>query len=187
MTLKIQVKVYAEADTNVERFVPVFHRWIRDRLLDELAIDVVDYTHVEDGPAVVLIGHESDYVLDRGEGRLGLLYVNKRGDVPSPTQALARALRVASLLERENEAPGLRFRGEELLFRVADRLNAPNTDETYERLLPGLRGALEPLYGAGGFELSRVGTTRELFAARARSKTPTTFADLCQRAAISPG
>lgn len=184
MVLKIQVKVFAEQDTEVEQFVPVLHRWIREKLLDELVIDVVDYTHVKDGPAIVLIGHEFDYALDRGEGRLGLLYVNKRGDA-RVQEALTRTLKVGVLLEREASGGGLRFRGDELLIRVADRLNAPNTDETYEQLLPELRAVLEPVYGASGFELSRTGTTRDLFTVRARAKTPVSFAELCERARVS--
>lgn len=188
MTSKLQVKIFARQDAAVEEYVPVLHRWIRERLLQELLIDVVDYTHVKDGPAVVLIGHESDYVLDRGDGKLGLLYVSKGRDEPlSISQAVARALRVALLLEQEKEPKSrVSFRGDQLSLRVADRLNAPNTDQTYQRLLPELRAALEPLFGVSGAEVIRVGTARELFTVQVRARAPQSFAELCERASVRP-
>ena len=42
-------------------------------------IDVANYAHVPKGPGVALIGHGTDYFIDEGEGRLGLLYNRKRG------------------------------------------------------------------------------------------------------------
>jgi hypothetical protein len=39
---------------------PLFHEWIRtDRLPDETFIDVADYSHLKDGPGVVLVAHRS--------------------------------------------------------------------------------------------------------------------------------
>ncbi|HEV8246140.1 MAG TPA: hypothetical protein VGP93_10250, partial [Polyangiaceae bacterium] len=74
---KIQVKYFAVEPIALEHFVPVFHRFIRDHVLDELLIDVADYAHVHHGPGVVLVGHAADYYMDQGEGRLGLLYSRK--------------------------------------------------------------------------------------------------------------
>src|SRR5690606_5668475 len=89
---------------DAEKFVPVFHRWIRDDVLDELVIDVADYTHVPEGPGVVLVGHGSDYYVDLAENRPGLLYSRKR-DLPEGANliddALRRALNAVRLLEEE--------------------------------------------------------------------------------------
>ncbi len=40
----VNVKIFVEDDDAVdpERFIGAFHRWIRDRVLDELLIDVAD-------------------------------------------------------------------------------------------------------------------------------------------------
>ena len=39
-------------------FIPIFHEWIKSRRLeDEVMIDVADYSHVPDGPGVILVGH----------------------------------------------------------------------------------------------------------------------------------
>lgn len=173
MPSKIQIKLFAAEDVHVEDYVPVFHRWIREGVLRETLIDVVNYTHVADGPAVVLIGHESDYALDRSGKKLGLLVSHKRGAPVDFRQALARAAHAARLLEGEPGLDqGIRFRTDELVVRIADRLNAPNTDESYERFLPELRAAFEPVYG-GGLELARTGAPRELFTVRVRgTKAP---------------
>jgi hypothetical protein len=180
---KLQVKLFAKDDVPVEGFVPVFHRWIRDRLLDELLIDVVDYTHVADGPHVALIGHAADYVLDRARGRRGLLFSHKRGPKPARlSSALLRAFKAAELLETEaGVSHPLRFRTDSLLLRVADRLAAPNTDATYERLLPALKRDLEALYGARRYEIKRVGTPRELFSVEVRAEGAKPLGELLSR------
>lgn len=186
MTCKLQVKIYAQEDVELEDYVPVFHRWIRDRRLTDLLIDVVDYRHVSNGPAVVLIGHESDYVLDRSDGRLGLLFANKRGTLLTVSDALSRAVEVARVLENESD-PNARiaFRGDELMFRIADRLNAPNTEATYQRFLPELRDAIGLCLGSGAV-LAQVGTDRELFTVQARAIVPVSFQELCQRIPVRP-
>ena len=38
--------------------VPIFHRWIQTGAVDGLLIDVADYTHLTDGPRVLLVAHE---------------------------------------------------------------------------------------------------------------------------------
>ena len=79
---KLQLKIYLTPESaravDLEDLIPVFHRWIKQRLLPELTIDVANYRHVPQGPGVVLIGHGSDYFMDEGEGRPGLLHNRKR-------------------------------------------------------------------------------------------------------------
>jgi hypothetical protein len=183
---KVQIKVFASAPIEVESYIPVFHRWIRDNVLGELMIDVVDYSHVANGPEVVLLGHGSDYVLDRHAGRLGLLYASKREpatDEGPYVAAMRRALRACLLLEREPGPLPLAFRSDELLLRVADRLRAPNDDETFARLGPALRAALERLYGSTPFELTRVGEARDLFSVEVRAPSAPPLAELSARLA----
>src|SRR5256885_7330020 len=103
---KLQVKVFAEGHPGLapESFIPVFHGWIKHRLLPELMIDVANYAHVPKGPGVVLIGHACDYFMDEAEGRLGLLHSRKRS-APDAAERLGdafrRALHAASLLEAD--------------------------------------------------------------------------------------
>src|SRR5258708_29856126 len=110
---KLQLKIYATPDSardiQLESFVVVFHRWIKEHVLPELLIDVASYAHVPEGPGVALIGHGSDYFMDEGEGRLGLLHNRKRCG-PPPADRLSdlprRTLYAPVLLEREPSLSG---------------------------------------------------------------------------------
>lgn len=182
---RTQVKIFARSAVPVEPYVPVFHRWIREHVLPDLLLDVVDYSHVADGPSVVLIGHAVDYALDSGGGELGLLHARKREAPPEGervSDALRRAVHACLLLERE---PGveksLGFRSDELLIRIADRLAAPNDDSTLQEVLPSLTQALEPAYGKASLELSRVGTPREMFSVRIKAKSAPSLGQLLER------
>src|SRR5919198_4013028 len=79
----INVKLFVNdpEKVDVQAVVPLFHRWIQGQIFDELLLDVADYSHVPDGPGVVLIGHEADYALDNTEGRLGVRY-NRKASLP---------------------------------------------------------------------------------------------------------
>jgi hypothetical protein len=168
---KLQVKIFAEPGhgLGLEAFIPVFHRFIKQRLLPELMIDVANYAHVPKGPGVVLIGHACDYFMDEGEGRLGLLHSRKRS-APEPADRLAdafrRALYAASLLEAEPSLGGkLRFRASELLFRVNDRLAAPGTDAAFAAVKPEVEAFCARLF-AGPFELGRIGDAKSLLSVK---------------------
>jgi hypothetical protein len=165
---KLQVKIFADAGTGVtsETFIPIFHSWIKHHVLPELMIDVANYGHVPKGPGVVLIGHASDYFMDETEGRFGLLH-NRKREAPPPgdrlSDAFRRALHAAALLEREAVMAGkLRFSTNEFLFRINDRLAAPNTDATFDAVKPELEAFAAKLF-AGPFELGRAGDSKDLF------------------------
>src|SRR5580692_159182 len=136
---KLQLKIFLTPESarsvSPEVFVPVFHRWIKERLLKELVVDVANYLHVPDGPGVMLIGHGSDYSMDQREGRLGLLHNRKRAGLAPPDRLrdlVRRTLHAALLLEDEPALAGkVRFSPNELVFRVNDRLAAPSSDTTF--------------------------------------------------------
>jgi hypothetical protein len=172
---KLQLKIYAQPGhgLELEDFIPVLHGWIKNQVLKELTIDVANYAHVPEGPGVVLIGHGSDYFLDEGEGRLGLLYNRKRA-APEPGARLAdafrRAIHAAALLEKEPALAGkLRFRTDDWLFRINDRLAAPNTDETFAACKPELEAIARRMFEGGSFEITRASSGRQLFAVRLRA------------------
>jgi len=182
---RLHVKFYAEPSAiRLEAFVPIFHRWIRDQVLSELMIDVVDYGHVADGPGIVLIGHGSDYYVDCGEGRLGLLYSRKRAG-PAPSERLAdafrRALNACRLLEQEKElhAP-LKFRTDEVLLRVPDRLRAENSEAGFTSLRSELAPFLERLYGAP-VNVERTGGDKDPLSARVRAGSAPGLTALLER------
>lgn len=182
---KFQVKVYAKAgDIELEKLVPVFHEWIRSKKIpDELLIDVADYAHVPQGPGVVLIGHQSDYYLDVADDRPGLLYSRKRGfdgDFESGIDdAFRRALRACELLEQESGLD-FEFATDEVLFRVQDRLNAPNADATYDAYKPALEQTASAFFG-GSASFERVGGPREPFAVRISTGSSGSVGDALSR------
>ena len=190
---KLQLKIFATdsaRDIEPEAFIGVFHRWIQKRLLPELVIDVANYVHVPHGPGVVLIGHGSDYFMDQGEGRLGLLHNRKRLG-PPPADRLAdlarRTLHVAALLEGDSALSGkLRFATNELGFRINDRLAAPNNDETFAAVKPELEALASRIF-AGPFELERTGVSKDLFSVRLTSPTSAPLRTLLERAGGPPG
>ena len=188
---KLQLKIFFAPAPAIdpEAFVPVFHRWIKDHVLPELLIDVANYVHVPEGPSIALIGHGSDYFIDEGGGRIGLLHNRKRAGLP-PAERLEdlarRTLHAASLLEADPAFAGkLRFATGELLFRVNDRLHAPSTDATFTALRPELEALATRLF-AGPFELTRVGGAKDLFAVRIVSPTAVPLATLLERAGGPP-
>jgi len=123
---KLQIKVFASDldPTLVPKVIPIFHRWITERVLGEVLVDVADYRHVFQGPGIALIGHESNYYLDEQGGRLGFVCFRKRGFVEDGEpllDALRRTLVACELLERELAAPGKLFNPGRLEVSIADR------------------------------------------------------------------
>jgi hypothetical protein len=190
---KLQLKFFVTPDSaqavELESFIGVFHRWIKEHVLPELLVDVASYAHVPEGPGVVLIGHGSDYFMDQGAGRLGLLHNRKRAGFP-PAERLAdlarRTLNAAALLERDPALSGkLRFATNELLFRINDRLAAPNTDATFASVRPEVEALARQIFG-GPFELTRVGGSKALFAVRVTASASPPLATLLERAGGPP-
>lgn len=139
--------------------IPVFHRWIQTRAVDGLLIDVADYTHLPSGPLALLVGHEGRYVLDRGDGRLGLQYVRTQ-PLDGPLEARLRAaagmlLRAARRLEEDAAPAGAaRFRGDEIDWTANDRLLAPNTPDTLSAVRPAFESFLAALSGGAPWTLT---------------------------------
>jgi hypothetical protein len=191
---KLQLKIYLTAEStktvDPEAFTPVFHRWIKQRTLPELMIDVANYVHVPEGPSIALIGHGSDYFIDEGEGRMGLIGNRKRSGPPAAERLgdlARRTLYAASLLEKELTLTGkVKFATGELLLRVNDRLAAPSDDATLAALRPEIEAFARKIFAAP-VELSRVGGPKDLFAVRLTTATTAPLATLLERAGGPPG
>jgi hypothetical protein len=171
---KLAIKLFARqgqdpAAFSGEAIVPVFHSWIQSHALsDHLLIDVADYAHVPDGPGTVLVSHEANLSTDRAHGRPGLLYVRKQplpGDFGQRLRAvMAVALASAARLEGHPNLKGkLGFRTDEFLFRVHDRLLAPNTQQTFEAVKPEMQLLLRDLYPSGTATLEYQPSATTLF------------------------
>lgn len=150
---RFALKVFLEPDPDldVRAFIPIFHQWIRTDAVDGLLIDVADYTHLADGPAVLLAGHEANYAIDRADGRTGLCYHRKQpagGALADRLAAACRALLKAGVLLESDPPVGARcrFRGDALQFTANDRLLAPPAPDTVDALRPALDALLRMLF-----------------------------------------
>ncbi|MFQ5660177.1 MAG: hypothetical protein ACE5GZ_07100 [Gammaproteobacteria bacterium] len=168
---KIGIKLFAEESKRVslDEFIPLFHRWIQEDLLEDTLVDVTNYSHVFAGPGTLLIAHEGTYGYDESGGRRGLIYYNKHklnGSLPDRLVTIGRrALQACQLIERSDELKNrIRFPGGELLLFSNDRLAAPNTEETYQTMRPDLEIFLERLCPGGAYEIERAADPRERFA-----------------------
>jgi hypothetical protein len=165
----VRVKIFARepALTDLSEAIPIFHRWIQDRLCPEMLIDVADYRHVPAGPGVMLIGHEANYSLDLTKNRLGLLYARKQagGDAQENLrQAFDAAVAACRRLEQESAFAGkLQFNSADCEFSINDRLLAPNHDDTYRALMPEFERFFKGVWGPCPYTLERAADPRELF------------------------
>lgn len=161
-----RVKLMATPDSHprLGDAIPVFHRWIQEKRLPEMMIDVSDYEHVPSGPGIILVCHEAIYSFDR----LGLVY-NRRtalnGSVEERLQqAVKSAESAAALLENEPEFAGkLRFDHNAWEVAVNDRMLAPNTEATWKLLEPVIRKVFDQVIGVGRYNLRHHADPRELF------------------------
>ena len=127
-------------DVNPNDIITIFHRWIRERAVPGLLIDVADYGHLPEGPNVLLVAHEANYAFDCA-GRPGLAYATKRSSPGALADRVAGAARIliaaARRLQDETAADDggpMPFRTDRIEFVVNDRLHAPKTADV-ERAL----------------------------------------------------
>lgn len=163
---RIGVKVFLQAPPPLDRVVPVFHRWIQNRTVDGMLIDVADYAHVPQGPGVLLVAHEGNYAIDLEGGRPGLLYYRKQpidGDLGQRLQAVtAIALRAAHCLQQEAEL-AVAVCGDAFQFIANDRLHAPNDAGTEAAFQPALDRLLDRMFDGSPRKLCRARDPRERF------------------------
>lgn len=157
------VKFLATPDSQVdeESLIPIFHEWIRLHTLKGTLIDVADYRHVPNGPGMMLITHEINYAMEHGGGQYGLSAQRKLGYESSQTEKILSLVKSAAnfgaLLESDRRVSGnINFQGNQFVFIANDRLNAPNTEETFNQLKPELEAVAAQLYPNQKITVSRV-------------------------------
>ena len=152
-----------------EDILPIFQRWIQERRVDGMLIDVIDYKHVPDGPGIVLIADEADFAYDLTDGQTGLYYVRKR-NLPDTLEAALRlafrgALGAARALEAE--APGdivFDFRAAKISF--LDRMHYRNDPAIFEGAREVVTGLLSDIFGANLTIARQYEDPRAVFALR---------------------
>ena len=169
---RIGIKFYLSSGSDVdpETWFRVLNTWIPVST-EEILIDVADYSHVHNGPVTLLVGYEANYGIDSSNGRAGLLYTRKQpltGDMGERIRScIGDALKACRRLEQEEDLKGsVVFDGGELEIILNDRLNAPNTAETFSALQPALNSVLDGLYGGAQTQIEHDDDPRRRFAVR---------------------
>ena len=180
---KLAVKLFLQDPSQAHgiKLLPVFQQWIQFHAMeDHLMIDVADYDHVPDGPGTVLVSHEANLYVDHLNGRPGLTYQRKQ-PLPGPFgDRLAAVFRHALLAAaRLEQNPGLKFRTDEIGFRIADRLLAPNTAETFDAVRLDLEAFSLKLFGPqASINIQHNPTPHGLFEVTIQSTTSAAVSDL---------
>jgi hypothetical protein len=161
---RVGVKVFIEDQKAFDRprMIEIFHRWIQEDRIPGTLIDVHDYTHVPEGPGVLLVAHEWHLRTDEAGGRIGLEYELKREGSGTLAErlrgAIVSVLEAAAALEQDTATDNpVRFETRELVFRFSDRLAIPPTEAAFEEITPELENILAGLYGEVPVEFERVG------------------------------
>ena len=164
---RVGVKVFVEDQEAFDRarMIDVFHRWIQEDRLPGTLVDVHDYTHVPEGPGVLLIAHEWHLRTDEAGGRIGLEYELKREGSGTLAERLREAivsvLEAAAALEQDTAGENpVRFATREMAFRFTDRLAVPPTEAAFDEVTGELDNVLAGLYGGVAIEFERVGHAR---------------------------
>jgi hypothetical protein len=181
----VNVKLLAKGGESVdlEPLIPVFHSWIKNKVFEELLLDVADYRHVHEGPGVVLIGHQANYSVDNADGRLGVRYNRKAPLEGSNQDRLIQSARAAltafQRLEAEAGLNGkLQFDGQGIEVFANDRLMAPNRAETRDALKSELDAFLRKLFRGSDYSLSHGSDPRALFGVNVKASQPFSVSDL---------
>jgi hypothetical protein len=185
---KFGIKLFAvdAQGFDILKLIPMYHRWIQQKALEDLLIDVADYSHVPAGPGVMLIAHEGNYALDETGHERGVVYYSKHtlaGELPERFVQVARkVLKAAQLMTGDAELHGeLKVPGNDLQFFANDRLVAPNTDAAYAELEPTLKSFLDRLYAGAPYTLVRETDPKERLSVRVRAAGPADLESLLAR------
>ena len=186
--LGIKFLVADPASVSLKSLVPVFHTWIQKQsVAGHLLIDVHDYSHIHNGPGILLVAHEGNFSMDMAGGRPGLLYYRKQplgGTAEDRLAAILKStLEGCSLLEHEPSVEGkIRFHTGELFVFANDRLHAPNDEKTLSELGGVVSAVFTRLLEGREFTLTPISENpKERFAVRVHTKSPVEIKTLLDR------
>ena len=150
-------------------FVPVFHNWIQDKVIDDhLLIDVTDYSHIPDGPGVMLIAHEGNFSLDQENQHPGIMYMRKTEISGSFKErfnkVLSTVVKAANRLNDNNISKQVDFKLNSFRFIANDRLYAENTADNQGLYKRKIQKALDGKYSDSQFEFRDVSDKNERLA-----------------------
>ena len=179
---RYKLTIFAEpvAAVSAKTIIPVFHKWIREQSIDELLIDVADYTHLPSGPKALLVGHEANLAIEASSDCVGLCYIRKRNASEQLAQNLVSGaktlVQAAQMLESDSDAMlngNFTFQTDKLVFSANDRLLAPNTPTIDEAIKNILQTFGEQLHGTKSVSItSQITEGQPSFAITSQNDVP---------------
>jgi len=189
---KIEIKFFAveRQPVPLTGFIDVFHGWIQAS--DGVYHDVADYSHMHQGPGIVLVAPDFHVSVDETGGRRGLLFQQKTSLEGTNQERLARvfqsALENCRRLQAEPALQGkLEFRFDEFEITLNDRLLAPNGDETYGVLKAEIEPFVSRLFGGAEIALEQEGDLRKRVCLRIKVKAPVLLRTVLQNLGLETG
>ena len=168
---KFGIKLYLNTKGSFKSkdFIPVFHNWIQEKVVsDHLLIDVADYSHILDGPGVMLIAHEGHFSLDQESQQPGIMYMRKTEIAGSFTErfnkVLSTVIKAANRLSDKDVSKKVDFKLNSFRFIANDRLYAENTADNQHLYKQKIQKALDGKYPESQFEFGDVSDKNERLA-----------------------
>ena len=129
-------------------FIPEFHKWIQSSSVPEhMLIDVIDYSHIPDGPGIMLIAHEGHFSLDKENNQPGMLYMRRaelEGSFEDRFESVfSTSLHAAQMLINNELGSEMHLLPDSFRFTTNDRLLAENNEENRDLLSNTIHKILE--------------------------------------------
>ena len=143
---KFGIKIYLkESRTYSSRdYISIFHGWIQEKAIpDHLLIDVADYSHVADGPGIMLIAHEGCFSLDQENKKSGMMYMRKTNGIGSFEERFEQVFSMAVHGVNLLKGGQIDFYQNSFRFIANDRRLAKNTNENQELYKNEINGILK--------------------------------------------
>ena len=168
---KFGIKLFFQKNESYSyrEFVPELHRWIQnDSISGHMLIDVVDYSHIPDGPGIILVAHEGHFSLDQENHKPGILYMRKTeisGSFKDRfNKVLSITIQTAQLLKNNNINKKLDFYNNSLRFISNDRRLVDNIDTNQKLYTDTVTKLFKENYPGSKFEVDNYSQREERFA-----------------------
>jgi len=167
---KFGIKLFIEnsKDYSSKKFIPTFHNWIQNKSIpNHLLIDVIDYSHIADGPGVMLIAHEGQFSLDQEYKKPGMMYMRKTSIDSEFADCFhlvfATVQHAASLLASSTDNT-LKFSNKSFRFIANDRRVAENTNKNRQLFQNKIDNIIKEKFPGNAWDYSAISNEGERLA-----------------------
>ena len=174
---KIEIKFFAveRQPVPLTAFIDLFHGWIQAS--DGVYHDVADYSHMHQGPGIVLVAPDFYVSVDETGGRRGFLFSQKAKLEGTNQERLAwvfqSAVENCRRLQAEAVLQGrIEFRFDEFEITLNDRLLAPNGEESFQALKSEVESFVSKLFSGAPVSLQQESDARRRVRLRIQAMAP---------------